>query len=254
MPAVLEARSVSKAFGGIRAIDRLDLSIRDGEIFGLIGPNGAGKTTLFNVVTGMDFVTQGMILFEGKNITKEKAFNITRRGIARTFQNIRLFHDMTVLQNVMVGQNCRTRCGIIHAAFRTSRLKKEEKKIADNALEVLAFVGLTDHAEFRASSLAYGEQRRLEIARALSTEPKLLLLDEPAAGMNPQETKALMGLIEKIRSKGKTIFLIEHDMRVVMGICDRILVLNFGKKIGEGTPLEIQKSPQVIEAYLGTGE
>lgn len=255
MSPLFEAKKVTKDFGGVRALNEVDIAIEPQEIFGLIGPNGAGKTTFFNVITGLDTVTQGEIFFKGERINDQKAFNITRKGIARTFQNIRLFHDLSVIENVMVGRHCRTRAGIIGAAFKTPKARREEAIIHAQALEYLTFFDdLADYADHRAGSLPYGQQRRLEIARAMATGPELLLLDEPAAGMNPQETQDLMALILKIRETGQTILLIEHDMRLVMGICDRIMVLNFGHKIAEGSPEAVQNNSQVIEAYLGVEE
>lgn len=249
---VLDAVQLSRSFGGLKAVDRVDFFIRDKEIAGLIGPNGAGKTTLFNLFTGHYEPTEGDIYLRNEKIGGLKPHQITAKGVARTFQNIRLFGGMTVLDNVLIGGHSRTSTGLLGAIFQRPRDKKEEKEAKDNALSLLSFVGLETKKDELSKNLAYGEQRRLEIARALAADPKLLLLDEPAAGMNPQETNNLMQLISRIRDKmEKTILLIEHDMRVVMGISERIVVLNYGKKIAEGSPQEIQRNETVIEAYLG---
>ena len=250
---ILKVASVSKRFGGLQALSDVGIEIRRGQVYGLIGPNGAGKTTFFNVLTGLYTPDSGTFELAGQSYTPSAVHEVARAGIARTFQNIRLFAEMTALENVMVGRHVRTGSGLLGAILRTPKFKREEREITERAKELLDYVGIAKFADYKSRTLSYGDQRRLEIARALATDPQLIALDEPAAGMNATEKVQLRELIDRIRNDNRTILLIEHDVKLVMGLCDRVTVLDYGKQIAAGSPGEVQKNEKVIEAYLGTG-
>lgn len=251
---ILELKGITIRFGGLTAIDKLDIKVKKGEILSLIGPNGAGKSTVFNVITGIYKPLEGSVSFQGETITGLPLYKVAQKGITRTFQTIRLFPDLSVFDNVRIGAHVCGRAGLVHSFIRSPFMRAEERAIEEKTMAALEFLGLTDKKEEKAKNLPYGEQRRLEIAPALVSDPKILLLDEPAAGMNPYEKTVLMDIIRQIRDTGVTIFLVEHDMKVVMGISERVVVLDYGKKIAEGTPLETRQNQSVIQAYLGSGQ